>query len=57
MSKNSKKTMNERNHNSFGIYKSPNDPNEEFAKDFNPESKPEDYETNKDKNQQTKRNK
>ena len=57
MSKNNNKTMNERNHNSFGIYKSPNDPNEEFAKGFNPESKPKEYETDKDKNQQTKRNK
>ena len=40
MSKNNKKTINERTHNSFGIYKSPNEPNEEFAADFNSKSKP-----------------
>jgi len=39
MSKNNKKTINERTHNSFGIYKSPNEPNEEFATDFNSKSK------------------
>jgi len=41
MSKNNKKTINKRTHNSFGIYKSPNEPNEEFAADFNSKSKPE----------------
>lgn len=38
MSKNNKKTINERTHNSFGIYKSPNEPKEEFAADFNSKS-------------------
>lgn len=57
MSKNNKKTLNVRTHNSFGIYKSPNDPNEEFAAEFNSKSRPKDIATNKNNNQQSDKNK
>ncbi|WP_019412688.1 hypothetical protein [Paenisporosarcina sp. TG20] len=56
MSKNNKKTLNERTHNSFGIYKSPNEPNEEFAAEFNSKSKPKNVVT-KNTDQQSNKNK
>ncbi len=55
MSKNNKKTLNERTHNSFGIYKNPNNHKEEFAADF--DSKPKNIVNNKNKNQQSNKNK
>ncbi|MGE6488052.1 hypothetical protein [Paenisporosarcina sp. NPDC076898] len=57
MSKNNKKTLNERTHNPFGTYKTPNNQKEEFAvTEF--DSHPKNIVNNKNKNQQTnKKNK
>ena len=55
MSKNNKKTLNERTHNSLGIYENPNNHKEEFAADF--DSKPKNIVNNKNKNQQPNKNK
>ena len=60
MSKNNKKTMNERTHNSFELYKNNqnsnsnnNDPKNilkgEFAADFDPKEKNKNQQSNKDK--------
>lgn len=57
MSKNNKKTLNVRNHNGNGIYKSPNNPNEEFATDFNSIPKQKNIINNKSFNQQSNKNK
>lgn len=55
MSKNSKKTINVRTHNPFEIYNHPNNHKEEFATDL--DSKPKNIVTNKNKNQQSNKNK
>lgn len=56
MSKNNKKTINVRTHNSFGVYKSPNhNPDEEIATDF--EDKPRKVATDKNQDQQSNKNK
>ena len=48
MSKNNKKTMNERTHNSLDLYKNPNNnPDEEFSTEF--DTKPKNTVTNKNK--------
>ncbi|MET0786617.1 MAG: hypothetical protein ABWX61_01450 [Paenisporosarcina sp.] len=57
MSKNNKKTLNERTHDSLGIYKSPNNPNEEFASDFNSKPKQKNIVNNLSFNQQSNKNK
>lgn len=50
--KNNKKTLNERTHNPFGTYKTPNNQKEEFAvTEF--DSNPKNMVNNKNKNQQT----
>lgn len=56
MSKNNKKTINERTHNSFELYKDPQqNPDEEFAADF--DYKVRDMVTDKNKKQANKKNK
>ncbi|WP_166462479.1 hypothetical protein [Psychrobacillus vulpis] len=52
MSKNNKKTMNVRTHNSLDLYKDPTDnPDEEFAADF--DTRDNSIVTNKNKKQQS----
>lgn len=57
MSKNNKKTLNVRNHDGNGNYKSPNNSNEEFATEFNSIPKQKNIINNKSFNQQSNKNK